>query len=55
MLGVVSVRNLSGALVFREELTGRNHAEIHLGHLAPGIYLLDSGNGSSPGKLVISR
>ncbi|HRV89643.1 MAG TPA: alpha-amylase family glycosyl hydrolase [Prolixibacteraceae bacterium] len=55
MLGVVSVRNLSGALVFREELTGRNHAEIHLGHLAPGIYLLDSDNGSSPGKLVISR
>lgn len=55
MLGVVSVRSLSGALVYREDFTGRNHAEIHLDHLAPGIYLLDGGNGSSPGKLVISR
>lgn len=54
-LGVVTVRSLSGALVCREDFTGRNPAELHLGFLAPGIYLLDNGNGLPPRKLVISR
>lgn len=54
-LGVVSVRSLSGALVYREDYSGRNHAEVRLDFLSPGIYLVDGGQGHAPQKLIINR
>ncbi|HPT32596.1 MAG TPA: alpha-amylase family glycosyl hydrolase, partial [Prolixibacteraceae bacterium] len=43
-LGIVTIRNLSGQVVFQGDFSGSVKEEINLRKLSPGMYLLQSGN-----------
>jgi 1,4-alpha-glucan branching enzyme len=43
-LGTISIRDLSGQMVFCKNFSGTNEIEINLDTLSPGIYLVQSGN-----------
>jgi len=54
-IGVVFILNISGQVVFQGDFSGSRKAEIPVEHLAPGLYLIQSGgeNLSKPEKLLI--
>jgi hypothetical protein len=54
-LGRVVVRNMAGQVVMEADFEGTRDADLWLGNLVPGMYLVHAGiaNGSLPVKLLV--